>query len=118
MESNFNTSLEIVEFAQQEQLYDSLLLQLSKDFALANAPLDFPKEIGPKEVKSLLHEKIYFLILEKFQNYLNLLYIVDIPEQEIKKLTTLDAVDASSVVCFLILKREWQKVWFRHKYNS
>lgn len=118
METNFNTSLEIVEFAQKEQLYDNLLLQLSKDFALANASLDFPKGIEAKDLKSLLHEKIYFLILEKFQNYLNLLYVVDIPEKEIKKLIALDAVDASSAVCFLILKREWQKIWFRHKYNS
>lgn len=118
MEINFNTSLEIVEFAQKEQLYDNLLLQVGKDFALASAPLDFPKDIAAKDLKSLLHEKIYFLILEKFQTYLNLLYIVDIPESEIKKLIALDAVDSSSVVCFLILKREWQKVWFRHKYNS
>ena len=118
MKSNFNTSLEILQSAQEELLYTKLLQQIQKDFALASATLDFSKEIEPEGVKSLLHEKIYFLILEKFQNYLNLLYIVDIPEQEIKKLASLDAVDASSVVCFLVLKREWQKVWFRHKYNS
>ncbi|WP_420402093.1 hypothetical protein [Flagellimonas sp.] len=114
----YNNSLEVLQEAKKEGLYGDLLLQLKKDFALASAPLDFAKDIDAKDLKSLLHEKIYFLILEKFQNYLNLLYVVDIPEREIKKLTVLDAVDASSVVCFLILKREWQKVWFRHKYNS
>ncbi|WP_422350143.1 hypothetical protein [Flagellimonas sp.] len=114
----YNNSLEVLKEAKKERLYGDLLLQLKKDFALASAPLDFSKDIEAKDLKSLLHEKIYFLILEKFQNYLNLLYVVDIPEREIKKLTALDAVDASSAVCFLILKREWQKVWFRHKYNS
>ena len=61
-------------------------------------------------------EKIYRLIQYKFTEYLNLLYIIDVSEQEIKKLDGSDLVFLAEQVAFLILKREWQKVWFRNKY--
>lgn len=118
MEANFNTSLEILQLAQQEVLYDKLLHQIAKDFVLANVEVRISEDLAPIQLRDIVREKIYFLLLEKFPEYLNLLYVVDIPEREIKKLNTLDAADASVEVCFLILKREWQKVWFKHKYNS
>lgn len=118
MQSNFNNSLELLEVAQQGVLYEKLLFQIKKDFELANVRLDFSMDIKPSELKSILHEKIYFLILEKFQQYLNLLYVVDIPEKKIKEVTSLDVVDVSEEVCFLLLKREWQKIWFKDKFTS
>jgi hypothetical protein len=63
-----------------------------------------------------LHEKIYLLIQYKFAEYLNLLHIIDVPEDQIKKLDGSDLVVLGEQVAFLILKREWQKVWFRNKY--
>ncbi len=67
-------------------------------------------------LKIQLQEKIYKLIQYKFAEYLNLLYIIDVPEEQIKKLDGSDLVELSEQVAFLILKREWQKVWFRNKY--
>jgi hypothetical protein len=64
----------------------------------------------------LVQEKIYKLIQYKFAEYLNLLYIIDVPEDQIKKLDGSDLVELSEQVAFLVLKREWQKVWFRNKY--
>jgi hypothetical protein len=64
----------------------------------------------------LVQEKIYKLIQYKFAEYLNLLYIIDVPEEQIKKLDGSDLVELSEQVTFLVLKREWQKVWFRNKY--
>jgi hypothetical protein len=64
----------------------------------------------------LVQEKIYKLIQYKFAEYLNLLYIIDVPEEQIKKLDGSDLVELSEQVAFLVLKREWQKVWFRNKY--
>jgi len=52
---------------------------------------------------------------EKFNDYLNLLYIVDVSEEKIKQLDGSDAIQLSEQVTFLILKREWQKVWFKNK---
>ncbi|MEX0313242.1 MAG: hypothetical protein AB3N18_03620 [Allomuricauda sp.] len=118
MKSNFNTSLEILQSAQNELLYSRLLQQIKKDFTLSNVDLKLSNDMEPLQFRDMLREKIYFLILEKFQQYLNLLYVVDISEEEVRKMSSLDAADASAEVCFLILKREWQKVWFKHKYNS
>jgi len=118
MKSHFNTSLGILQTAQIEGLYHIMLRQVKKDFALANTELKILDGPEPQEFKELLREKIYVLLLEKFQQYLNLLYVVDVSENEITKMNTLDAVDASAKACFLILKREWQKVWSKHKHSS
>lgn len=110
-----NTDL-LFEEAEKESLYLKLIEQINKDFNLANEGIDFPKSIAPEELKIQLHEKIYRMIQYKFAEYLNLLYIIDVSEDQIKKLDGSDLVILAENVAFLILKREWQKVWFRNKY--
>ena len=83
----------------------------------ANIDLDFDVNILPSSLKLLLHETVYRLIQEKFTEYLNLLYIIDVPEHAVKALNGDDIVALSAQVSFLILKREWQKVWFRNSYS-
>lgn len=107
----------LFEDAKKDDLYQNLIEQINKDFNLANEGIDFPKSIPPNELKIQLHEKIYRLIQYKFAEYLNLLYIIDVSEAEIKKLDGSDLVQLAEDVSFLILKREWQKVWFRNKYK-
>ena len=103
--------------AEKEKLYLKLIEQLNKDFNLANEGVDFPMSISPAELKIQLHEKIYRLIQYKFAEYLNLLYVIDVAEEEVKKLDGSDLVVLAEDVAFLILKREWQKVWFRNKFK-
>lgn len=107
----------LLEEAEKETLYLKLIEQINKDFNLANEGIDFPKSISPEELKIQMHEKIYRMIQYKFAEYLNLLYIIDVSEDEIKKLDGSDLVVLAENVAFLILKREWQKVWFRNKYK-
>ncbi|PXY41762.1 hypothetical protein DMB65_07110 [Flavobacterium cheongpyeongense] len=114
--SPLNTDL-LFEEAQKDSLYLKLVEQLNKDFNLANEGIDFPLSIVPEELKIQLHEKIYRMIQYKFAEYLNLLYIIDVPENEIKQLDGSDLVVLAEQVSFLILKREWQKVWFRNYYK-
>jgi hypothetical protein len=111
-----NTDLLLIE-AQNENLYLKLIEQLNKDFNLANEGVDFPMSISPNELKIQLQEKMYRLIQYKFAEYLNLLYIIDVAEDQVKKLDGSDIIALSEQVAFLILKREWQKVWFRIKYR-
>ena len=111
-----NTDL-LLQEAEKETLYVNLITQMNKDFNLANEAVDFPLSLLPDELKIQLHEKIYRLIQYKFAEYLNLLYIIDVSEEEIKKLDGSDLVILAEQVAFLILKREWQKVWFRNKYK-
>lgn len=108
---------DLVEEANQLSLYKNLILQLNKDFKLANIDLDFHEDILPTSLKLLLHETIYNLIQEKFTDYLNLLYIIDVPENKIKALNGNDTLKLSEDVMFLILKREWQKVFLKNKYK-
>lgn len=98
-------------------LYKKLIEQLNKDFLLANIDLDFDEEILPSSLKLILHETLYQLIQEKFADYLNLLYIIDVPEKKVKQLDGSDIVQMSEQVSFLILLREWQKVWYKHQYS-
>ena len=107
---------EILATAEKENLYLKLIEQINKDFNLANEGIDFPQSTSPNELKVQLHEKIYRLIQYKFAEYLNLLYIIDVPEESIKQLDGSDLEALSEQVSFLILKREWMKVWFRNKY--
>jgi hypothetical protein len=102
--------------AESENLYLKLIEQINKDFNLANEGIDFPMSTSPEDLKIQLHEKIYRLIQYKFAEYLNLLYIIDVSEEQIKKLDGSDISELSKQVAFLILKREWMKVWFRNKY--
>ena len=111
-----NTDLLLIE-ATGENLYLKLIEQINKDFNLANEGIDFPISISPEELKIQLHEKVYRLIQYKFAEYLNLLYIIDVSEDEIKKLDGSDLVILAEQVVYLLLKREWQKVWFRNKFR-
>jgi hypothetical protein len=110
-----NTDLLLSE-AEKENLYSKLIEQINKDFNFANEPIDFPQSTTPHELKVQLHEKIYRLIQYKFAEYLNLLYIIDVPEENVKQLDGSDLVELSEQVSFLILKREWMKVWFRNRF--
>lgn len=108
----------LVSEAESLDLYEKLIKQVNKDFLLANIDLDFEDDILPSSLKYLLHEVIFKLIQEKFADYLNLLYIIDVSEAKIKQLDGSDTLKLSEEVAFLILQREWQKVWFKNHYGS
>jgi hypothetical protein len=106
----------LIDEANQIGLYQKLIHQLNKDFLLANIDLDFYEDILPTSLKLILHETVYQLIQEKYAEYLNLLYIIDVPEYKIKQLDGSDTIILAEQVTFLILLREWQKVWYRSNY--
>jgi len=107
---------ELLSNAQKENLYSKLIDQINKDFNLANEAIDFPQSTTPQELKIQIHEKVYRLIQYKYTELLNLLYIIDVPEDTVKQLDGSDTVELSEQIAFLVLKREWMKVWFRNKF--
>lgn len=109
---------ELITQASSENLYVKLVRQLNKDFLLANIDLDFEEDILPTSLKYMLQDAVFKLIQEKFAEYLNLLYIIDVPEHKVKQLDGNDVVELSEQVTFLILQREWQKVWYKNTYGS
>lgn len=108
---------QLIEEANQLELYNKLVQQLNKDLLYANIDLSFNQDVLPTSLKLLLHETVYKLIQEKFMDYLNLLYIIDVSEKKVKQLDGSDTLLLADQVAFLILQREWQKVWFKHKYS-
>lgn len=106
---------ELLVDATKEVLYEKLIAQLNKDLLLANIDCNLEKDMQPSALKKELHELVYTLIQEKFSEYLNLLYIIDVSEAKIKALDGSDTLKLSEQVVFLILKREWQKVWFKNR---
>tara|TARA_R110002033_G_scaffold79931_3_gene131010 strand:+ start:36904 stop:37257 length:354 start_codon:yes stop_codon:yes gene_type:complete len=113
---NFSDSTALLSVSIEENLYEKLVQQLVKDFGLANITIDFPYQVSPKNLKTILHQKVYRLIMEQFAEYLNLLYIVDVSEKAVKEIEATDVVEIADEVSFLILKREFQKVWLKQKY--
>lgn len=111
--STFNN---LIEEATNQELYKKLIRQLNKDFLYANIDLELCDDILPTILKLILQETVYKLINDKFADYLNLLYIIDVSEDKVRQLDGSDTLKLSEQVAFLILQREWQKVWFKSKY--
>jgi len=114
----FENSLSLLQGASAKTLYKALVNQLSKDFARANIQSSFREGIPPEILLSTLKEKLYVLLLENFADYLNLMYIIDVPERAFKDLELTDAVEVAEQLTFLVLRREWQKVWLKAHYRS
>lgn len=108
---------DLVKVAVSKQLYGKLIDQLNKDLIYANIDVRFDRDVLPESLKLLLQEIVFKLINEKFSDYLNVLYIVDVSENEVRKLEGNDTFQLSKEVTFLILKREWQKVWYKHQFS-
>lgn len=107
----------LISEANNLNLYQKLIVQLNKDLLYANIDLEFDEETLPTSLKLVLHETVFHLIQNKFSDYLNLLYIIDVSELKIRALDGNDMVKLSEDVTFLILQREWQKVWYKAKYS-
>lgn len=117
MVMNFANSTELLKNAHENEWYPKLVSQLEKDFCLANIPIKMGVGISPDDLKTVLHEKIYHLMMERFSEYLNLLYVVDVPEKAFKEIQVTDVVEVAEQVSFLVLQRELQKVWLKEKYS-
>ena len=79
------TSDEIIIQSEELLLYESLVFQLNKDFKRANINIEFTKDISPSGLTLKLNNAILDLILNNYSKYLNLLYIIDVSEEKIKK---------------------------------
>lgn len=110
------TIQELLSVAASEELYAKLVAQLNKDLAYSNNELSFDPGVAPEDLKRELHEMVYHLVNERFADYLNLLYIADVSEEQVRRLDGSDLVKLSGEVTFLLLKREWQKVWYKNRY--
>ena len=112
-----STFEELVAKANSLNLYQKLLVQLNKDLLYANIDLEFDQDTLPTSLRLVLQETVYHLLNEKFSDYLNLLYIIDVSEQKVLELDGHDTFKLSEDITLLVLLREWEKVWYREKFK-
>lgn len=110
-------SLELLKAVETENLVIKLIEQLNKDFQLANIDEEFKLNISTLELKNNLDSLLLNLITKKYDDYLNLLYRIDVSENEIATIKNDNLLNTIENISFLILKREFQKVLLRKMYS-
>jgi hypothetical protein len=122
MDPTHEDALDIIGRAESKGLLKPLLHQLRKDYDRANVSFPIPEsgqsDIPPAQVVRSLHESLYYLLMERFDAYLNLMYAADVPEQEFKNIRPTDAVEVAGEVTYVLLKRELKKVELRSRYDQ
>jgi hypothetical protein len=116
MRISSQNTLWLLENALAQKLYKKLILQLCKDFELANIPMEISVTMDPGNLITVLKEKIYRLLLDQFADYLNLMYEVDVPESDFKEMEGNNVVEVAEQVVYLMVKRELQKVTSKARY--
>ena len=108
-------SLELLQKVEVERLYQNLIKQLNKDFQLSNLSEHFELSITPVQLKETLSKILVRLITNHYDDYLNFLYRVDVPENDLLTIKSNELPKIVEQISFLVLKREYQKVWFKNR---
>ncbi len=109
-------TLQLLETVQQENALVKVIEQLNKDMYMAALDIEFPTDISPASLVDNLQVHVELLLYKQYDDYLNFMYRVDVQEADLLKLNGLLPKDLIKEITFLILKREWQKVYFRSKF--
>jgi hypothetical protein len=56
--------------------------------------------------------------MERFDEYLNLLYVIDVPEHTLRQIDAMDAVEVAEQASFFVLERELKKVRSKRRYGN
>jgi len=111
--SSSNSLLAII---QKNGLYQDLLRQIEKDFELSGVSISIKENMIVEELLPILYEQIRHLVETNFSAYLQLLYRVDVSEQNMQSDAVQHIDEFSKKATFLILNREWEKVYYRANY--
>ncbi len=111
--NNLTSAKQLLDEVVDSKLYSQFLVQIQKD--INRAGIDYRiKNIDPlkvfHEIRDLLNEKLQ----NTFNDYINLLYAVDVSEAKIKNTNLEDSNAIAEYATYLILEREWQKVCYRN----
>ncbi|OQD43691.1 hypothetical protein BUL40_03520 [Croceivirga radicis] len=108
----------ILEKAIEKNWYTDVVRQLQKDFMLANINIHLDVDLLPEKLSAVLQEKIYVLLMEKYAKFLNLMYVMDIPESELINTKWENVVETSKQTTNLIINRIFNKVAVRKKFAT
>ncbi|HIP47921.1 MAG TPA: hypothetical protein EYG92_03015 [Lutibacter sp.] len=98
-------------------LSQKLMQQIKKDFELSGLTFSIEKNLTSEQFLLYLYNQIQHLVKNNFEAYLQLLYRVDVPESSMQSGEIQNTIDFSKKATFLILKREWEKVYYREFFS-
>lgn len=110
------TGIELLQKIKGENLYLNLIQQLNKDFQLSNIDISFSEQIEPKDLQHRFNSFLLDLMQNNYDNYLNLVYRIDVSEKELLQIKSENLSQIVEQVGFIILKRECQKVWLKQNF--
>jgi hypothetical protein len=113
--SNKKDALQSLSKLEQMEMLKKLIMQLNKDLSLSGIDTQFDISWNPESLISNLTKIIATLLEKDYQKFMNFLYRIDIPEKKIGNITTSDFNEAVNEIVLMVLKKEWQKVWFRNR---
>ncbi len=112
-----NNIIQLIDQVQKENLLLKLVQQINKDVNLVDSNFYLSENSTPQNIILNLQKLLIDLISNNFSDYVNLLYRIDISEKEIVKIQDLEVNALTEKAAILILRKEWQKVWFKRKYQ-
>jgi hypothetical protein len=94
---------------------------ISKDFQVGDADSLIPitDVLNFEELKKYLIEKLTYLLENKYDTLINILYKIDISEEKLSELFSSNNKESiPSTLAELIIERQFQKVKFRQLYKN
>ncbi|MBC8464358.1 MAG: hypothetical protein H8D62_01650 [Bacteroidetes bacterium] len=110
---------EVPDFLKQKELFQATITQLQKDLSWQNLELPLGESPTVEELKIKLSSLFSYLEQGQYQTLMNILYRVDVSEQQIKKAME-NVVDEpfSDVLAQLMLHRCLQKVIIKQHFSK
>ena len=109
---------ELIKAISTDEIISALVSQLNKDFQLCNLKIAYKPDLTPFELYKKLSQDIWILFTNQYDDYLNLLYRIDISEAELLQIKNSNSDQISNQISFLILKRVYQKVWLKRNFDK
>lgn len=102
-----------------QKLYQEVYAQILKDFAPIRPSEGTPEVLSSEWIESQTLYLVRSVLTDHPGHFSNIIYRVDLPERASRQaLSASDADQKVRELAGMIVKREAQKVWFRHKYKS
>lgn len=109
---------ELIKAIAPNDIISALVQQLNKDFKLCNLKITYKPDLSPLELYKKLSRDISVLFTMQYDDYLNLMYRIDISEAELLQIKNSNSDQISDQISFLILKRVYQKVWLKRNFDK
>ncbi len=100
---------------QRENLLIKLIKQINKDASLSGIDFYLNENSTVQNIVNNLNDLITDLIKNDYNGCINFLYRIDVSEPDLVRIKELELNDLSKNITFLILKKEWQKVYFKNR---